>query len=220
MKKSILLSGRLALCASYVAENSRLADIGTDHAYLPIALALENRISYAVACDIAEGPLERAKENIRKYDLEDKIQTRLSDGLVNVSREEIDTVIIAGMGGELIAKILSDCPYSRDKDLTLILQPMTRYEKLISWLYENGFAIESQQAVTEENKRYTVMLAVYTGERTIPSPCSLYVGKLNRENVEDKLFLEHTLNRLKKQALGDESSLLAAKDLEEYLYEN
>ena len=97
---------------------------------------------------------------------------------------------------------------------------MTRYEKLISWLYENGFAIESQQAVTEENKRYTVMLAVYTGERTIPSPCSLYVGKLNRENVEDKLFLEHTLNRLKKQALGDESSLIAAKELEEYLYEN
>ena len=97
MKKSMLLSGRLALCASYVAENSRLADIGTDHAYLPIALALENRISYAVACDIAEGPLERAKENIRKYDLEDKIQTRLSDGLVNVSREEIDTVIIVGL---------------------------------------------------------------------------------------------------------------------------
>lgn len=220
MDKPVLLSGRLALCASYVAENSRLADIGTDHAYLPIALALEDKITFAIACDVAEGPLERARENIRKYHLEEKILTRLSDGLQNVRREEIDTVVIAGMGGELIARILSSCPYSRDEGLTLILQPMTRCEKLVSWLYENGFAIKSQRAVTEDQKRYTVILAGYTGEKTSLSPLSPYLGKLNKEIGEDRRFLEHTLNRLKKQALGDENARIAAKMLEEYLNEN
>lgn len=220
MNKPVLLSRRLALCASYVAENSRLADIGTDHAYLPIALALENKITFAIACDVAQGPLDRARENIQKYHLEDRILPRLSDGLQNVRREEIDTVVIAGMGGELIAKILSDCPYSKDEGLTLILQPMTRCEKLISWLYENGFAIKSQQAVTEDHKHYTVMLAFYTGEKTIPSPLFPYLGKLNREVEEDRRFLEHTLSRLKKQALGDERARIAAKMLEEYLHEN
>lgn len=220
MKKPMTLSGRLALCASFVAENSRLADIGTDHAYLPIALALDGRITYAVACDIAQGPLDRAQENIRSYDAEDIIQTRLSDGLQNVRREEIDAVVIAGMGGELIAKILSDCPYSKDEGLMLILQPMTRYEKLLLWLYENGFELISQKAITEDGKHYTVMLASYTGEKTTPSPLPLYLGKLNKENEEDRAFLEHTLNRLKKQAIGDETSRIAAKELEGYLYEN
>lgn len=220
MKNPFLLSRRLDLCASFVAQDSRLADIGTDHAYLPIALCLNNKILSAVACDIADGPLQRAKENIQRYGLDDKIQTRLSDGLQNVSRDEIDTVVIAGMGGELIAKILSECPYIRDKELSLILQPMTRCEKLIFWLYENGFAINSQKAVTEDGKHYTVMLVRYTGEVKTPSPLSLYLGRLSKENPEEKAFLEHTLNRLKKQAIGDDLARIAARQLEEYLYEN
>ena len=220
MKRAFSLSGRLALCASFVAQGSRLADIGTDHAYLPIALCCDNKIKSALACDIAEGPLERARENILKYDLTDQIRTRLSDGLENVGREEIDTVVIAGMGGELIAKILSDCPYIKDGGLSLILQPMTRYEKLTGWLYQNGFAIKSQKAVTQDGKHYTVMLAGYTGEITAPSPLSLYLGKLSKENGEDRLFLEHTLKRLKKQAIGDKSVIEPARKLEAYLYED
>ncbi|MBQ3416272.1 MAG: SAM-dependent methyltransferase [Ruminococcus sp.] len=220
MKNPFSLSRRLALCASYVAQDSRLADIGTDHAYLPIALCLDNKILSAVACDIAQGPLGRAKENILRYELADKIETRLSDGLQNVKKDEIDTVVIAGMGGELIAKILSECPYIKDKSLSLILQPMTRCEKLILWLYENGFAIQHQSAVTEDGKHYTVMLVRYTGEVKTPSPLSLYLGKLSKEHDEEKTFLEHTLNRLKKQAIGDDLARIAARQLEEYLYEN
>lgn len=211
------LEGRLALCASFVAENSRLADIGTDHAYLPIALILDGRITSAVACDIAQGPLLRAEENIRKYRLQDRIEARLSDGLKNVSRDEIDAVVIAGMGGELIERILLECPYAKDGELSFVLQPMTRYETLVRWLFENGFTIEKQSAVTDGKKHYTVMLARFTGETRSPSALSCYLGKLDKSKAEDLAFLRHTLNRLKKQAIGDESAAKVAKELEEYL---
>lgn len=215
--RTFTLSGRLALCASFVAEDSRLADIGTDHAYLPIALLSDGKISSAVACDIAQGPLSRAEENIRRYRMQDKIQARLSDGLRNVKRDEIDAVVIAGMGAELIEKILSDCPYAKDERLSLILQPMTRYESLVRWLFENGFSIERQSAVTDQKKHYTVILARYTGETSSPSLLACLLGKLDKTRAEDLAFLRHTLHRLKKQAIGDEAAAQVARKLEEYL---
>ena len=113
--------GRLSLCADYVREGSRLADIGTDHGYLPIALCQSGKIPSALACDINPLPLRSAEENIARFGLSKKIQTRLSDGLKEVSPDEADDVVIAGMGGELIRDILTAAPWVKDGEKHLVL---------------------------------------------------------------------------------------------------
>ena len=140
------LDSRLSLCASFVRDGVKIADIGTDHAYLPIWLLLNGKIESALACDINEGPLNSGKADVLRYDLSDKITLRLSDGLENVEECEADDIIIAGMGGELISRILSDCSWAKNKEKRFILQPMTKCEVLIKWLYESGFEIIEQKA--------------------------------------------------------------------------
>ena len=124
------LDPRLELCASFVREGCRLADIGTDHAYLPVWLLKKEKISYAIAADIHLGPLRRAEKNIRKYHVEEKVSIRLSDGLETVFPIEVDDIVIAGMGGETIAKIIAEAPWLKDEKKHLILQPMTSAEDL------------------------------------------------------------------------------------------
>ena len=102
------LSERLGAVADFVTPMSRLADVGTDHAYVPIFLVKENRITSAIAMDIVDGPLKRAHDNICMYGMQDKIETRKSDGLKNLRPGEADTVVIAGMGGLLICRILEE----------------------------------------------------------------------------------------------------------------
>ena len=152
-------NGRLSLCADMVRGGSRLADIGTDHGYLPIALCLSGAFPSALACDINPLPLRSAQENIAKYGLSDRIQTRLSDGLKAVRPDEADDIVIAGMGGELIRDILAAAPWVKDETKKLILQPMTHHEDLVMWLVENGFAITEQKAALDEGKYYTAFSA-------------------------------------------------------------
>ena len=116
------LSPRLAAIAEQVPQGARLADVGTDHAYLPAWLLLAGRISGAVATDVREGPLQRGRETARLYKVEDRIVFRCCDGLAAVEPQEADTVVIAGMGGELMARIVERAPWTRG--CTLLLQPM------------------------------------------------------------------------------------------------
>lgn len=201
------LDGRLSLCASYVREGSRLADIGADHALLPIFLAQSGKISHALACDVNPRPLSSAAENIRKYGVENIVETRLSDGLDAVFEDEADDIVIAGMGGELIAKIISSCAWVRSPEKRLILQPMTRYEKLTAFLLENGFEIESQKACLAEGKYYTVLCARCTGARVSPDPFSCLVGRLDVRDETSRRFLLQTEKRLVKQSAGDPALL-------------
>ena len=97
---------RLQLCASFLPRGIRLCDVGTDHAYLPVALALQGAVVSALACDIREGPLRSAQAHIAAYAVADCVKTRLSDGLRAVDAEEVDAVVLAGMAGELIARII------------------------------------------------------------------------------------------------------------------
>ena len=110
------LTNRLLLCAEMVSENKKTVDVGTDHAYLPIWLTLNNKINFALACDVKTGPLKNADKNIRKYDLENIIKTRISDGLKNVNEAEAEQIIIAGMGGNIISNILDECKWQTKKD--------------------------------------------------------------------------------------------------------
>lgn len=211
------LRGRLSLCAEYVRRGSRLADIGTDHGYLPIALCKSGKIPSALACDINPLPLASAERNIAENGLDGRIAARLSDGLKGVSADEADDIVIAGMGGELIADILDACGWVKDPRYNLILQPMTRHDVLIRRLYANGFVIVRQGAVCDSGKYYTVLQVGYDGSRRECGVFEANVGRLSPDSEAAAGFLGKCLNKLRKQCIGDPSLAPAVKELEELL---
>lgn len=191
---------RLALCASFVRDKVKVADIGTDHAYLPVWLCLTGKAVSAVAADINPEPLSRGELTIKKYGAEKLVKTRLSDGLKNIKEDEADDIIIAGMGGELIAKIMDNCPFSKNPEKRFILQPMTKCSELIKYLCENGFDILRQDTCKESKKLYTVMQVCYRGEKIPHEEDFLYLGILTPETNENhREYTELILSRLEKQ---------------------
>ena len=156
--RDFALTPRLRLLADWVPPGARLADVGTDHAYLPVWLRLHGRVVSAIACDLRKGPLERARETGEIYGARD-VDFRLGDGLAVVSPEEVDTVVIAGMGGENIASILARASWTAGGRHTLLLQPQTRAETLRAFLAENGYMIRREALVEDRGTIYPVMEA-------------------------------------------------------------
>lgn len=154
------LSKRLQAVADMVGPGMRLADVGTDHGYIPIYLVEKQVVPSAIAMDINEGPLERAKEHIREHGLSDKITTRLSDGLKNLKKEEADTMIAAGMGGGLVIHILSDGKDVAENLKELILQPQSELGKVREYLFAEGYRITEENMVLEDGKYYPMMKVV------------------------------------------------------------
>ncbi|MDT2756930.1 tRNA (adenine(22)-N(1))-methyltransferase TrmK [Enterococcus asini] len=157
-----VLSKRLSLVGQEVPVGARLADIGSDHAYLPVALMLAGKLEYAVAGEVVKGPFESAKNQVAKNGLDEKIVVRLADGLAAVkTSDQIDTVTIAGMGGTLIASILEAGKVN--KQLTgmerLVLQPNVGEPQVRHWLMENGYQIEKEHILEENGKLYEIIVA-------------------------------------------------------------
>lgn len=155
------LSKRLMAVASMVTEGSTLADVGTDHGYIPIYLTEQKKIRHAIAMDINRGPLERAKEHIRMYGLGEYIEIRRSDGLEKLSPGEAQAVVIAGMGGALIRRILKQGENVLGSVRELILEPQSETEQLRRFLLAEGYAIVKEDMVFEDGKFYPVMKAVH-----------------------------------------------------------
>ena len=156
------LSPRLRTIAEQVPNGVRLADIGTDHAYLPVWLLKHDRISFAIASDLREGPLYRGMSVAKQWSIStEKISFRCCDGLVGIQRDEVDTVVIAGMGGDTIAHCINGVTWSRDPELMFLLQPMSSIPELRLWLQENGFYIEEEKIAKEQAKHYVVMRVRY-----------------------------------------------------------
>lgn len=153
------LPKRLQAISQLVEKSALVADIGTDHALLPISLVQNGICESVIASDIAVGPLESADRNIKAYSLADKIKTVLSDGLKNVTQFEPQNIIIAGMGGETIRDILAASDYPKNSGALLILQPMTHSELLRRFLIENGYSIQSETVVREQHRFYIVLTA-------------------------------------------------------------
>lgn len=215
------LDNRLKLCADFVRKGAKLADIGTDHAYLPVWLCRIGRCPSAVAADINPEPLKRGQSTIIESGMSGRIETRLSDGLKEIKPDEADDIVIAGMGGELIAKILSECSFATDNTKHFILQPMTRSEVLIAWLCENGFKILRQDCCIVSGKCYTVLLVKYSGEKHIADEIYSYLGELSPKTNETHLrFVEGHLNILSKQAVGDVRFAVLADRIREKIYDN
>ena len=156
------LSPRLLAAAELVREGAFIADVGTDHAYLPIYLCLEERIRGGVASDINRGPIERAKENIEKYGLSERISTELTDGLCNIEKYSPEDILVLGMGGELIASIIDAAAWTKNSDIRLCLQPMTHAEHLRKYLYENG--LEYDLAALNPNTKKLFWAYIMTDE--------------------------------------------------------
>lgn len=177
MKKT-KLTRRLTAAFMLVRQGRTVADIGTDHAYLPIALVKEGVCTKAYASDIGKGPLERAKENILEAGLDDSVETVLTDGAAYFDGIA-DEFIIAGMGGELIYRIISDAPFLKNKDIHMVLQPMTKVPFLRRALAEDGFYTEREKLVKEDGKIYTVMSVYYDGVKRSLSDIDALTGSID-----------------------------------------
>lgn len=151
------ISKRLLCCASMVQSGSRVADIGTDHGYLGIYLLQSGAARHVIACDLRKDPLENARRNAKLFGVDGEMELRLSDGLEKILPDEVDTVVMAGMGGDLIQKILSQCPWRKREGLQFILQPQSAGNVLRRWLCEDGFEIRREEPVQDGHFLYTVM---------------------------------------------------------------
>ena len=199
----IKISKRLCTAASYVRDGAIVADIGTDHAYLPIYLALHNEISKAIASDINEGPLKKAKENISKNCLDDRIETCLANGLDGIEKFSPTDIVICGMGGELIAEILEKSSYAKKQGVRLILQPMTSIKELREYL-QNGYFTIAENIVYEDNKLYQIICAEYDGIKKSFSDLELELGHKNIESKTENfnLLLNMLIKKKEKKLEG------------------
>ncbi len=178
------LSERLQTIANLVDKNVKLADIGTDHGYIPVELIRKGKISFAIAADINKGPLENAQKEILANYLENKIQLRLGPGMSILTKEEVDEVIIAGMGGVLISEIIEDSFDVAKKMKKLILQPMQAPHELRKYLYDKGFKIIDEVLVKEDFRIYEIIVARYEGKI---------------EKIEDAIYYEVSKKLIEKK---------------------
>lgn len=171
-----MLTPRLQMIANHV-KNKTIADIGTDHSYIPIHLIQNNISDRAIATDINKGPLDIARANIEKYSLSDKIELRLGGGLSTIEKNEAETVIIAGMGGEVIKNILENDKEKAYSAECLLLQPMNSQDLLRKWLSDNNFSIFEEDITTEGYKVYNLICAKKGEACTFEDELSLHLPR-------------------------------------------
>lgn len=213
-----VLGPRLSLVADYVRDNTVLADVGTDHAYLPTYLITHNKIQSAIACDLRKGPLENAKQTILQYGCSEKIECRLGDGLSPICEGEVQDVTIAGMGGETIVSILQKCPWIQDSNIRIIVQPMTHIEDVHRYAYEKGFDIIEEQAITEQHHSYVVMVLQFSGiEKKKYSDIDLFLGCLKATSEDNIMYINCVKKRFQKQKDGLLSKQILTKNDEKQI---
>lgn len=196
----INLSERMLMAASMVRHGNAVADIGTDHAYLPAYLILRGISPKALACDVRKGPLENAKKTVESYSIENKITLRLSDGFDEIEPFEADDFIMCGMGGTLMEQLVSRTYWLKDKNKRIIVQPQSHAEDIRRFFVENGFEILFEDACIDSGKLYCAMAAEYTGEIKEKPLSYIYSGKLPEcRKKEAKMYLENINLRLTKK---------------------
>lgn len=193
------LSPRLITIANLVPKNSTVADVGTDHGYIPVYLVQNNISNKVIAADVNEGPLESAIQYVTSEKLNHKIDTRLGDGLKVLSENEVDTVIIAGMGGILIAEIIEQSKALALTFKNFILQPMVASEDLRKYLYDNGYKITNEKLAREDNRAYEILFVEH-GKEELEDEIYFEVGKKLIENNDPllKFFLNKKIEKYTK----------------------
>ena len=210
--KPMILSPRLLSVAGLIVAGSKVADIGTDHGFLPIWLAQNGISGQIIATDVREKPLRRAESNLKKYAVTDKVKLYQCNGLSAIKAEDADTVVIAGMGGETIAGILAQAPWMTDGRHSFILQPMSAAEKLRRFLAENGFCIETEKLVKEQRRLYLVIKA-RGGKMEICSRTQYYTGVCLNEDPYYPEYLA-ALTYIMKKALNNMKNTFNQEDIQ------
>lgn len=214
-EKYINLRPRLKRIAELVPTCKTAADIGTDHAYIPVQLILSDKAESVIASDIKKGPVNRAKTTVEKYGLERKIDIRLGAGLSTVAPNEADVIIIAGMGGILISDILKESQDTVRTARLLILQPMTAVYELREYLSQNNYSVENEYLIQEEDKIYNIIVVKTSGNCPYTLK-ELYLGKgLEKTSPQlYELYHQRVVTKLKKRANGLEQSCLEENQTE------
>ena len=203
----ITLDKRLSAVAALVRSGSRLADIGTDHAYLPVHLVQAGVCPSAIASDIGEGPLDAAHRTVTENGLTSEIALRLGNGLATVSAGEVEDIAIAGMGGETIVAILEAAPWVQNEGVRLILQPMTRAEDLRRWLLTHGFSVLEEHLIIDGRHLYPVLAAQYTAAPVCEDDVLIYGGFFTAEEGRPyrQMMAEHLLRRAQGLSHGGDA---------------
>ncbi len=197
-----ILDNRLKSIADEIPHNSKVADIGTDHGYLIAYLAAMGKISRGYACDINEKPLKSAEKTMRQYGVTDKVNCLLGSGLSALSPDDVDTIVIAGMGGELILSILKESHWNFSCK-RLLLQPMTKAEKLRTELSSLGFKIEKEIIVNEGKFVYSIMSVIFDNNPIICDEIYSFIGEVPNSSSKDKdLYLIRIKNNLNERIQG------------------
>ena len=196
--KNIDLSNRLNLIEEKVDKCDTVFDVGTDHAYIPIKLIQNEKCKKVIASDVKEGPILRAQSNIKRYALEERIETRIGNGLENLMKDEIDTIIVAGMGGILISEILERDIEKAQNACKFILQPMNCSHVLRKWLFDNGFEIFGEDIAKDDNKYYNIFETKYTGNVLKVEDIFYHFGQKLFENSSSLIneYLDYKENKI------------------------
>ena len=215
------LTPRLMKIASLVPQNSVMADVGTDHAYIPAHCIKKGICSRCVAMDINEGPLKNARETVRKEGISDFVELRLSDGMDKLSFGEVNTVVIAGMGGLLIKSIIARDICKIADGTMFILQPMLAQKELRKYLSETDIAISGEYLAIEGSKIYNIIVAV-KGAKSDYCDKDIIIGRNVLSNSPDiyPAYIEKEIN-LRKKIIDGLNKAVAGdeKSLEEMMYE-
>lgn len=198
------LGPRLSMCAELLRPGKPMADIGTDHGYLPIWLLRTGAAPLAIASDINQGPLDAARRHARLYGVEDGLRLVQGDGLSRIGPENADDIVIAGMGGELILHIISSTTWLLCAEKHLVLQPMSAADKLRVGLWKLGFAVRRELAAQESGKVYSAFSVEYAGELGEMDSIYPYMGRLEPGTGAVSAYADKTLRGLRNSLLGAE----------------
>lgn len=200
------LNGRLRRVAEQVRKGSVAADIGTDHGYLAVWLVQQGVCPHVFAADVREAPLAAARRTVNRYGVDTQATLVLSDGLQNLPVEKVDDIVMAGMGGDLIADLIEAEPLLQNGNKRLILQPMTKAEHLRRRLYELGFSIQEETIVREDRFLYVVLTVTYTGKQSSVDDLVAYTGLVIPAQEHGEEYLLRVAGRVTKKAEGLKSA--------------
>ena len=197
---SMKLDNRLMAIADLVRKDKIFADVGTDHAYLPVYLVEKGIIKKAIAADLRVGPLDNARDAVVSYGYTEQIELRLSDGLDKFKENEVEEIAVAGMGGLLISEFINRTEWLKNENIHLILQPMTHIEELRKTLFDNGFIIDKEVVAKDGDKLYIILSVYYYEGQTAYTDLDLIVGKLPYNNdTLSKEYLTKIHNKYMKK---------------------
>ena len=186
------MSNRLELIASFVKNGIGVADVGTDHGYIPVMLVKRGYKGNIIATDINEGPLNKAKQSLIEADCEEAVELILCNGLDGCESEKIDTIIVTGMGGDTITGILDRAEWCAREDIKLILQPVTKPEILRYWLVNNDFRITNEAQAEENGTVYQIICAV-PGRDCRYKDSELFIGRYDL--IKGSTYYEQMLDK-------------------------